>query len=168
MRLLSLCLLASGLALAAPLGAQGPGDAAALAEAKTLMAKAGMHTLTQQVARTTMEQYRVALEQANPGRSEDVAAIMALLDAELIKRMPRIMEAYARIYTLHFSLEELRQLNAFYDSPLGRKLVQETPGISAEAMAVGQAFNHEITTEVLRALTPEMEKRELKGPPNKT
>jgi len=169
MRSLSLCVLALVLAFAGPLGAQAPADPAAVAEAQTLMEKAGMRELTRQVARATLEQYRVALEQANPGRTEDVAAVLALLDSELSKRMPKIMEAYARIYTLHFTLDELRQLNAFYDSPIGRKLVQETPGISAEAMAVGQAFNHEITTEVLRSLTPEMEKRELKGPPpNKT
>lgn len=144
--------------------AQGPVDPQALAEAKKLMEQSGQGALTQQIARATMLQYRAQLEQANPGRGEAIAEILALMDSELTKRMPRIIEAYARIYTLHFTLDELRQLTAFYDSALGRKLVRESPAISAEAMAVGQAFNQEIMTEVTRALTPEMEKRQLQGP----
>ncbi len=160
--LVSLCTLL--LAFAAAAHAQRPADPAAFAEAKVLMEKAGMETLTQQVARATMDQYRSALEQANPGRGEAVAEMMALMDTELTRRLPTIMDAYARIYVLHFTLDELRELNAFYDSPIGRKLVRETPAISAEAMAVGQAFNQEIMTEVMRALTPEMEKRQLSDP----
>ena len=152
------------LLVAATAHAQRPVDQRALAEAKKLMEKSGQGALTQQIARATMEQYRAALEQANPGRGEAIAEILALMDTELSKRMPRIIEAYARIYTLHFTLDELRQLNSFYDSTLGRKLVKETPAISAEAMAVGQAFNQEIMGEVTRALTPEMEKRRLQGP----
>ena len=144
--------------------AQSAVDPRALAEAKKLMEKSGQGALTQQIARATMLQYRAQLEQANPGRGEAIAEILALMDAELTKRLPKIMEAYARIYTLHFTLDELRQLNSFYDSALGRKLVRETPAISAEAMAVGQAFNQEIMAEVMRALTPEMEKRQLQGP----
>jgi uncharacterized protein len=162
MRLL-LSLLAL-LLIAAGVHAQPPVDPGALAEAKKLMEKSGQGSLTQQIARVTMEQYRTQLEQANPGRGEAIAEILTLMDAELTKRLPRIVEAYARIYTLHFTLDELRQLNAFYDSTLGRKLVRESPAISAKAMAIGQAFNQEIVGEVMRALTPEMEKRNLAGP----
>ncbi|UYN95106.1 MAG: DUF2059 domain-containing protein [Enhydrobacter sp.] len=160
--LLSACLML--LAFAGVAQAQRTADPASLVEARALMEKAGMGTLTQQVARATMDQYRAALEHANPGRGEAVAEMMALMDAEFTKRLPSIMDAYARIYTLHFTLEELRELNAFYDSAIGRKLVRETPSISTQAMAVGQAFNHEIMTEVMRALTPEMEKRHLSDP----
>lgn len=144
--------------------AQSAVDPQALAEAKKLMEQSGQGALTQQIARATMLQYRAQLEQANPGRGEAIAEVLAVMDTELTKRLPRIMEAYARIYTLHFTLDELRQLNSFYDSALGRKLVRETPAISSEAMAVGQAFNQEIMSEVMRALTPEMEKRQLQGP----
>jgi hypothetical protein len=164
MRLLFLALLAPVLAWAGPIAAQQPVDAVALAEAKVLMEKAGMGALTQQVARATMQQQRAALEKANPGRSNEIAEIMKLMESELAKRLPRIMEAYARIYTLHFTLAELRELNRFYDTPIGRKLVKETPAISAEAMAMSQAFGQEIVGEVMRAVAPELEKRRLNGP----
>ena len=164
MRLVLLALLASLLAWTTTTAAQQPVDAVALAEARVLMEKAGMGALTQQVARATMQQQRAALEKANPGRSAEIAEIMILIDAELAKRLPRIMDAYARIYTLHFTLAELRELNRFYDAPIGRKLVKETPAISAEAMAMSQAFGQEIVGEVMRAVAPELEKRRLNGP----
>jgi hypothetical protein len=136
----------------------------ALEEARTLMGKAGMDALTWQVARVTMQHQRTALQQANPGRTEAVAEVMKLIEAELAKRLPGIMDAYSRIYTLHFTLEELRQLNAFYDTPLGRKLIRETPAISAEAMAMNQAFGQQVMVDVMRAMQPELDRRKLAGP----
>ena len=129
-----------------------------------LMDKAGMGALTQQVARTTMLQQWEVLEKANPGRSKEIAEMMGLIDAELTKRLPSIMDAYARLYTAHFSLAELRELNAFYDTPVGRKLVKETPAISAKAMAMSQSLGQEIVNEVMRAMAPEFEKRKLNRP----
>ena len=148
--------------------AQRSVDPIALAEAKTLMEKIGVGALAQQVASAMMQQQRTVLEQANPGQSAAIGEILSLMDVEFTKKSPTFVEAFAGIYTLHFNTAELRELNAFYDSPIGRKLIKETPAMTSEGMIVGRAFGEQIATDVIRSLIPEMQKRNLKLGPSKT
>jgi uncharacterized protein len=69
-----------------------------------------------------------------------------------------IVEAYAQVY----SQEEISQLVAFYDSPVGRKMIAKTP----ELMQVSQ----QIVAERMKVVMPRIEalgkelEQELKGP----
>ncbi len=48
-----------------------------------------------------------------------------------------IVALYVPIYSAHFTDAELKQLINFYQSPLGQKLIRETPEIEVEAFAAG-------------------------------
>jgi hypothetical protein len=48
-----------------------------------------------------------------------------------------IIDMYAPIYSRHFEPDEVRRLLAFYNSPVGKKLVAETPTIEIEAFIDG-------------------------------
>ena len=48
-----------------------------------------------------------------------------------------IIKMYVPIYARHFSAVEVRQLIAFYASPVGKRLVAETPLIESEAFFKG-------------------------------
>ena len=48
-----------------------------------------------------------------------------------------IIEMYAPVYTRHFGPDEVRRLLAFYTSPVGKKLVAETPMIELEVFLDG-------------------------------
>lgn len=48
-----------------------------------------------------------------------------------------IIEMYAPVYSRHFAPDEIRRLLAFYSSPLGKKLVAETPMIEVEVFIDG-------------------------------
>ena len=54
--------------------------------------------------------------------------------------MPRMFDAMAPVYADVFTIEELRGLNAFYESDLGRALLEKTfvalPRINAASQAV--------------------------------
>jgi hypothetical protein len=54
--------------------------------------------------------------------------------AELLAQSTRALDMQAHVVSRHFSLPELKGLSAFYRSPLGRKLTEETPKISMEVM----------------------------------
>jgi hypothetical protein len=47
-----------------------------------------------------------------------------------------LMELLVPIYDRHFSEDEIEGLIGFYNTPLGQRLVQETPGISQESVVV--------------------------------
>jgi hypothetical protein len=54
--------------------------------------------------------------------------------AQLLAQSTHILDVQAHVVSRHFSLPELKGLTAFYRSPLGRKLTDETPKISMEIM----------------------------------
>ncbi|CAN5782438.1 hypothetical protein BH11PSE3_BH11PSE3_10460 [soil metagenome] len=163
-------LLALAFACASPAIAQAPKpvDAAALAQAKVFLEKSGSAALGQQMATAILNAQRVTLEQANPGRTAEINEVLGLMQAEFAKQLPPMVDAIAGVYAQHFSTEELAQITAFYDTPVGHKLVKEMPQILAETVAVAQTFGQKIAAEVIRALTPELEKRKLKLNPSKT
>ena len=47
--------------------------------------------------------------------------------------LPALIPVYAR----HWSLEDLKGMVAFYKTPLGQRMVQETPKVMQESMALG-------------------------------
>jgi len=54
-----------------------------------------------------------------------------------------IIAVYVKIYARRFSDREMRQMVAFFESPVGRRLVAETPEINMEAFVEGvdRGFN---------------------------
>lgn len=66
----------------------------------------------------------------------------------------------ARIYEKHFTEEELNQLAAFYESPLGRKSLALAPAISKETTAMGAARANERQAELMQMLEAARAERE--------
>ncbi len=66
--------------------------------------------------------------------------------AEFVKSFTResIIKGYVPIYSSHFNAREVRQLIAFYSSPVGKKLVTEMPRIETEAFLMGVERGREI------------------------
>lgn len=66
--------------------------------------------------------------------------------AEFVKSFTResIIAGYVPIYSGHFNAKEVRQLIAFYSSPVGKRLVAETPLIEAEAFMMGMERGQEM------------------------
>ena len=73
------------------------------------------------------------LEQMLPGAM--AAMQRTFSDPALIDEM---LKEIAPLYTQNYSVAELKELTAFYRTPLGRKMLALTPRLSAESMAIGQ------------------------------
>ena len=157
-------LFALAFAVATPALAQAPKpvDSAALAQAKVFMEKSGSAALSQQMVNGVLMAQKAALEQANPGKTAEIAEVIGLMQAEFAKQIPTMIDAMAGVYAQHFTKDELTQVTAFYDSPVGRKMVKEMPQILSESMTVAQTFGQKIAMEVMIKLQPELEKRKLK------
>jgi len=52
--------------------------------------------------------------------------------------MPLMKERMAALYKANFTLEELKQINAFFSSTVGQKMQKLTPEFAAEGMKVVQ------------------------------
>lgn len=56
------------------------------------------------------------------------------------------------IYDKHYTEEDIDQLISFYNSPIGKKMVETLPVISQESMTAGQAWGREIGEKVMKQL----------------
>ena len=157
-------LFALAFAVATPAMAQAPKpvDAAALAQAKVFLEKSGSAAIGQQMATAILNAQKAGLEQANPGKTAEINEVIGLMQAEFTKQRPPLIDAMAAVYAQHFTKDELTEVTAFYDSPVGRKMVKEMPQILSESMTVAQTFGQKIAMEVMIKLQPELEKRKLK------
>lgn len=60
----------------------------------------------------------------------------------------KFSEMIITIYEPHFTQEEVRELIAFYESPIGKKVISVMPQIVQEALAAGQDRGKEILRRV--------------------
>jgi hypothetical protein len=73
---------------------------------------------------------------------------------ELRKEMDvnELTELVVPIYDRHLTHQDVKQLIAFYESPVGRKLLGVQPQIVGESMALGQEWGRAAAERVLKRL----------------
>lgn len=64
----------------------------------------------------------------------------------------RIVEMYVPIYQKYLTLDDLKGIVAFYESPVGKKLGEATPKMTLEGMQMGQKLGMEIANEIQKEL----------------
>ena len=64
--------------------------------------------------------------------------------AEEMKRsLPELEEPIIAIYDANFSADEIKQLVAFYQSPVGRKIVIQLPQLMQQSVSMGQSWGQQ-------------------------
>lgn len=61
-------------------------------------------------------------------------------ERELVARLDGLVEALVPVYDRHFSLEEIEGMIAFMETPVGKKMVAETPQLMVESMEAGRKW----------------------------
>lgn len=74
------------------------------------------------------------------------------------ERKGELEALFTQIYDRHFTADELRQLIAFYRTPIGQKLIAEQPAIAQDAMAAGQQWGQRLGTEIGQQMAAEAQK----------
>lgn len=90
-------------------------------------------------------------------RCREIAAEVvgrALADQDLV-------EEVIPIYAKHFSHEDIRQMIAFHETPLGRKSIEVMPRLMAESMQVGQRWAAKTLPRIREEVTKQMRDEEL-------
>jgi hypothetical protein len=78
-------------------------------------------------------------------------AYLARLEPKLQEKMPRLLDAYTQVYAREFSAEELRQMIAFADSPVGRHYLRDYARIEGDNSVM------DATADLMENLTPVLE-----------
>jgi len=139
--------------------AQPKPSAEAIDMAKQIVTLKGGDTLFASLIPGVIEQGKAMFEQQNPALGKDLSTVAAKLRTDLAPRVNELNDQIARTYATHFTEGELKELLAFYKSPVGRKMTAEEPKAIQEGMMFAQEWSNKFSDEVLRKFREEMKKK---------
>ena len=155
--LCALVLLA--LAASAPASAQQPPSANAIALAKEIIAAKASAESFEAVGPSVIEQAKGMFLQTNPALSKDLNEVAAKLRTDLAPRFAQPLTDAAKLYASKFSESELKEVLAFYKSPVGKKVITEEPNILEQSMQNLDSWASALSEEIIGKMRTEMKKR---------
>jgi hypothetical protein len=156
--LVALALIGLARPAAAQTPAQPPSPAAILV-AKQIVELKGARQLFTPLVRGVVEKVKDQFMQTNFMWAKDLNEVAANLEKGYAPRVDELVDMAARIYASHFTEAELKQLLAFYQTPVGRKAITEEPKALDESMASGGQWGDNLADEVVVKIRDEMKKR---------
>jgi hypothetical protein len=160
---LAVIIALAALGLARPAAAQAPqapqASPNAIAMAKQIIEIKGVGAMFAPLVHGVIIKVRDQFIQTNFMWAKDLSEIANNLEKQLGPRSSEVIDATARIYASHFTEAELKDLLAFYQSPLGRKSVAEEPKITDESMAYAGQWGDDLSVDVINKMRAEMKKR---------
>jgi hypothetical protein len=61
-----------------------------------------------------------------------------------------LLQLLIPLYDKYYTLEDLKTINAFYETPTGQKMLSSLPQIMAESMKIGQAYGEQMSKRLQR------------------
>lgn len=155
----SVAVVAALAAIGSPAYAQPKPSPAAMATAEKLIKVTGADTVFNPLIPGVIEQAKLLFLQQNPDLASDLNAVAAKLRAEYAPKLAELTKHVAKLYVKRFSEAELKKLLAFYQSPLGKKLLTQQPEIVNSSMKYAQNWANELSDKVIAKMREEMKKR---------
>ena len=147
-------------ALAQAPAASGPQPSpGALLLAKQIVEIKGVKNIFAPLVRGVVEKTKNMFMQTNFMWAKDLNEVAAIEEKQFAPRVSELVDATARIYAQHFTEPELKQLLAFYQSPVGKKALVEEPKVLDEAMAYAGTWGDNLSQEVIGDMREQMKKR---------
>ncbi len=106
--------------------------------------KSGIYEVS--LVKTAVETMRTIITQ-NPEMSKPVDDAITKTLAEYKGKKGDLLNEFARVYALTFSMEELQQIVAFYESPVGAKLATANATLNQSLQTVMDVFEANLKTE---------------------
>lgn len=92
----------------------------------------------------------------NPELAEEADKAVGRVLATYQDRKSELLDQFARVYALHFSVEELQQIVAFYETPTGMKLAQVNNEVNNDIRAVLEVFTNNTRREFFAKVRTEL------------
>jgi len=155
----SICLLALACFTgAAQAQAQQPSPGA-LAAAKELLEIKGAQNMLGPIVPGVVETAKNSLMQSNPNLVKELNEVAVQLRTELAPRSSEVIQNFVVLYAQRFTEPELKQIVAFYRSPLGQKLLVDEPTLMDQGFKQAQSWADRLSEQVIARFRDEMKKR---------
>ncbi|MEP2981525.1 MAG: DUF2059 domain-containing protein [Lentilitoribacter sp.] len=97
------------------------------------------------------EQIKANLTLANPNFSDEISIAVDEEAIKLASRRADLENEAANIYAKNFSIEELNEVAAFYNSETGKKLLSVSPAMGRELLRAAEIWGAGITRDLNEA-----------------
>jgi uncharacterized protein len=99
------------------------------------------------------------LMQTNPTLYKDLDEVATRLRKEYAPRVSELLNEVARLYASRFSETELRDVLAFYKSPVGQKIIVQEPAILDQSITFSDGWASRFSEEVIAKIRAEMRRK---------
>jgi hypothetical protein len=134
-------------------------SAAAIATAKELVATTGAMTLFNPLISGVVEQAKLLYLQQDPSLAKDLNEIAAQMRENLKPRFSELTDQVAKNYATNFTEPELKAILAFYQSPVGKKLLDKQSTVVNQSMTFAQDWANKLSEQVIPKMRDELKKR---------
>ena len=152
------CVVAGFLGFGAPTAAQAPSDES-LRVATDLVQAIKTADQMRAIFPIIVQQLKPLVTKSNPAVERDFDALAPAMTGLLDERMSELTSAIAVVYARNFSVDEMRQLAAFFRTPVGVKYLEKAPVLVQESMQIGNRFGQETAGDLERRVKEELRKR---------
>jgi uncharacterized protein len=97
--------------------------------------------------------------QTNFMYQKDIDEVAISVSKQFAPRVTEVVDAAAHYYASHFTEQELRDLLAYYQSPLGQKALVEEPKVLDQSMTYAGGWAENLSQEIIQAMRVELKKR---------
>jgi hypothetical protein len=144
--------------LAAPALAAQP-SAASIAMAREIITLKGADAMFKPIVANIVTKVKDTFLQSNINLKQDIDAVALKLAGQYNPRIKEVTDNSARLYASQFTEQELKQLLAFYRSPLGKKVVVTEPKVIDQSLTFANEWAQALGQVILNQFRAEMKKR---------
>jgi hypothetical protein len=140
--------------------AQQQPSPAAVALARDVILAKGVGGIVEPAVRGVIESVKNTFVPTNPNLTKELNEVAFMLHKELDgKGSGEVLDGMARVYASRFTEQELKDLLAFYKSPLGQKYVKEEPLAIDDGLKQAQQWTEAFADTVMARMRSEMQKK---------
>lgn len=132
---------------------------AAIATAKEILADKHIEQLYKEAVPGLVERSKLTLLQSNLNYQKDLNEVAIKVAKELAGSEKEIGDQIAKIYASRFSEQELKDIAAWYKSPLGKKVIEQEPEIFAASRNFMDQWAQGFSQKVIDKFRAEMKAR---------
>jgi hypothetical protein len=147
------------IAAAGSASAQGQPSPNAILLAKQIVQLKGVGNMMDPIARGVVEKVKSTIMQTNFMYQKDINDITVQLHKEFDGRSSELVDQTAQLYATRFTEPELKQILAYYQSPLGQKMLAEEPQVLDDSMHKINGWADDLSVDILARMREEMKKR---------
>lgn len=130
-----------------------------IAIAVQVLKATGMTQIFQNAVPNVVGSLRVNFTRMRPELAKDIEESIKVVEADVTKVTDEGMKAAARFLAIRMSEAELKEVQTFLTSPVGKKYVDSLPGVTEDVVPFIELWGQEVTGRLTATFQQEMLKR---------